>query len=206
MSTKLLFVFGFILIVLASYFYASNNMTLTKLSLKASDIDYQAKNIHALQTDDKGKVNYRLTAQEVTHYQMARTGTLTQPKIQWQPNPSRLVTFEAGQGTLDESKQEVVFSQNVKMLSQPLDNGLAASQDRITQDENTQAFLGNGTAAMQLDAKELQGNLLTKQVISSQPIQVTQGNNSFVANSMKADLNTGDYEFDKVAMTFMPAQ
>lgn len=202
MSTKLLFILGFILIVLASYFYASNNATLTKLSLKASDIDYQAKNIHALQTDDKGKVNYQLTAKEVTHYQMARIATLTQPKIQWQPNPSRLVTFESGQGTLDESKQEVVFSQNVKMLSQPLDNVLAT----VKQARNTQAFLSNDTATMQLDAKELQGNLLTKQVISSQPIQVTQGNNSFVANSMKADLNTGDYEFDRVTMTFIPAQ
>lgn len=198
MSTKLLYVFGFLLMVVASYFYASNNTTLTKLSLKPSDIDYQAKNIHALQTSEAGNVNYRLTASEVTHYQAARTGTLLAPKIEWQPNPTRKVTFEAGQGTLNENTQEVVFTDKVKMLSQPLAGNVAsdASNSAIT----------DSSMPMQLDAASLTGNLLTKQVVSNQPIQVTQGNNSFTANTMRADMNTGDYAFDRIAMTFMPAQ
>lgn len=188
MSTKLLYVFGFLLIVVASYFYANNNATLTKLSLQKSDIDYQAKNIHALQTSDTGYVNYRLNASEVTHYQTARTGTLTNPTIEWVPNPTRKVTFQAVLGTLNETTQEVLFQNNVKMVSQPLLND------------------GSASVPMQLDAQQLTGNLLTKQVISTQPIQVTQGNNSFTANSLKADVNTGEYEFERVSMTFSPSQ
>lgn len=189
MSTKALFVFALLFIALAGYFYANNDSGLGKLQLKASDIDYQAKNIHALRTNDKGQVDYRLTATEVTHYQSVRTATLTQPKLDWQPNATKKVTFQADQGKLNENDQIVVFKDNVQMTTNPI---------------STDATAGNNAIPLQLTASEITGNLKSHEVVSELPLKVTQGTNSFTANKMHGNVSEGDYDFDQVAVTFMP--
>lgn len=197
MSTKLLFFFAFLMIVTAAYFYASNNASLSKLSLKPSDIDYQASNIKALQTADDGMVNYRLTAKGVTHYQVARSAILDEAKVTWQTDPTRQVNLTAKQALLDETRQIVTFKDTINVQSQDLQSG-------------------SNTPNMNLKATNLVGNLTTKQLVTNEPVTVTQpvlnadgtstGENSFTANSMQADLATGDYNFERVAMTFMPVK
>lgn len=197
MSTKLLFFFAFLMIVTAAYFYASNNASLSKLTLKPSDIDYQASNIKALQTQEDGNVNYRLTAKGVTHYQVARSAVLEEAKVAWQNDPTRQVNLFAKQALLDETRQIVTFKDHVSVQSQDLQSG-------------------SNSPTLTLQATNLVGNLATKQLVTNEPVTVTQpvinadgistGNNSFTASRMQADLMTGDYNFDRVAMTFMPAK
>lgn len=189
MSTKVLFLFALVFIALAGYFYASNDTALGKQLLKPSDIDYQAKNIRALRTSDKGQVDYRMTADEVTHYQSVRTATLTQPKLIWQPNPAKKVTFQANQGTLNEAEQMVMFKDNVQMTTNP-----------ISTDPNA----GNNSMPLQFTASEITGNLANHEVFTNLPLKVTQGTNSFTANKMRGNVDVGDYDFDQVAVTFMP--
>ncbi|ECE0941556.1 LPS export ABC transporter periplasmic protein LptC, partial [Salmonella enterica subsp. enterica] len=50
MSTKTLFILGLLFIMVSTYFYAQNDARLTQVSLKPTDIDYQAEQIKALQT------------------------------------------------------------------------------------------------------------------------------------------------------------
>lgn len=197
MSTKLLFFFGLLMIMTTAYFYASNNASLSKLSLKPSDIDYQASNIKALQTKEDGIVNYRLTAKGITHYQVARSAILDEANVTWQNDPTRQTTLLAKQALLDETRQIVTFKDGVHVQSQELQSG-------------------SNQPTMQLQATNLVGNLTTKQLITNEPVTVTQpiinadgtsaSENSFTANRMQADLTTGDYNFERVAMTFMPAR
>lgn len=197
MSTKLLFFFGLLMIMTTAYFYASNNASLSKLSLKPSDIDYQASNIKALQTKEDGIVNYRLTAKGITHYQVARSAILDEANVTWQNGPNRQTTLLAKQALLDETRQIVTFKDGVHVQSQELQSG-------------------SNTPTMSLKATNLLGNLTTKQLVTDEPVTVTQpiinadgtsaSENSFTANRMQADLTTGDYNFERVAMTFMPAR
>ncbi len=198
MSTKLLFFFAFLMIMTAAYFYASNNAALSRLSLKPSDIDYQASNIKALQTKDDGMVNYHLMAKGVTHYQVARSAVLDDTKVTWVNDPTRQVTLLAKQALLDETRQIVTF------------------KDHITiQTKDMQTSIPTAKPTMMLNASNLVGNLATKQLVSNDPVTVTQpvinadgsstGENSFTASRMQVDLSIGDYNFDRVAMTFMPA-
>ena len=73
MSTKTLFILGLLFIIVSAYFYAQNDARLTQVSLKPTDIDYQAEQVKALQTTETGSVGYQLTAAQVTHYQNANT-------------------------------------------------------------------------------------------------------------------------------------
>ena len=52
----------------------------------------------------------------------------------------------------------------------------------------------------------LKGNTKSGQVYSDEPVKVEQGMNRFEASSMTANLETGDYEFGKVAVAFTPAK
>lgn len=187
MSTKALFILGLFLIVIAGYFYASNDASLGKLNLKPSDIDYQASQINALQTNVNGEVSYHLKAQAVTHYQHAKTAVLSQPDIVWRTANQKQVQLTAEQAQLDEAKQLAQLSGNVKMTSQSLDP--------------TQA-----TAPITLTGQNFIGNLATKQVVSNQPLKVEQGSSQFTAKTVNANADTGDYEFEHVSMAFLPAK
>lgn len=201
MSNKTLFILGLLCIIVASYFYVSNNASLTKFSLKPSDIDYQASNIQALQTNPTGVVDYRLTAKNVTHYQVARSAVLDEAKVVWQNDPTHQVTLLAKQALLDETQQIITFKDSVKVQTQTV----SPTTNTLTP-----------TPSMTLTATNLVGNLVTKQLVTNNPVTIIQpivntngsitGENSFIANRMQADLKTGDYNFERVAMTFMPVQ
>lgn len=188
MSTKALFIMGLIFVIVAGYFYASNDASLTRLNLKPSDIDYQASDIQALQTNEQGSVSYQLNASSVTHYQNAKTAVLTQPTIAWQTNNQNKVTLTADTAQLDEAKQLARLSGNVTMTSQP--TGVTDGQANL----------------IKLTGQDFVGNLKTKQVVSEQPLVVEQGNSRFEAKQVAADVATGDYTFNKIDMTFTPAQ
>lgn len=184
MSTKALFVLGLLLFIIAGYFYASNDASVGKLNLKPSDIDYQVSQLDALQTDSTGDVSYRLKATSVTHYQNAKTAVLSEPTMHWRTANQKQVQLTADQAQLDEAKQLAQLSGNVKLVSQSLDGQ---------------------TPAITLSGKNFVGNLKTKQVLSNQPLSVEQGTNQFQANRVKADINTGNYDFEQVQMTFVPS-
>ena len=104
-STKTLFILGLLFIIVSAYFYAQNDARLTQVSLKPTDIDYQAEQVKALQTTETGSVGYQLTAAQVTHYQNANTAVMSKPQIVIRPKNEREVTLVADQAQLDENKQ-----------------------------------------------------------------------------------------------------
>lgn len=186
MSTRALFILSLVLIIVAGYFYASNEASLIKLNLKPSDIDYQASQIDALQTNAQGDINYRLKAANVTHYQNAKTAVLTQPTITWRSDNQKQVKLTAQQAQLDETQQIAQLTGNVVMTSQSLDQPQ--------------------TPAIELTGQNFVGDLAQKKIVSEQPLTVKQGNGRFDAKQVVADAATGEYQFEQVSMTFNPAK
>ena len=119
-STKTLFILGLLFIIVSAYFYTQNDARLTQVSLKPTDIDYQAEQIKALQTTETGSVGYQLTAAQVTHYQNANTAVMSKPQIVIRPKNEREVTLVADQAQLDENKQIAKLIGNVTLTSVPL--------------------------------------------------------------------------------------
>ena len=59
---------------------------------------------------------------------------------------------------------------------------------------------------IKISGQTLMGNTKSRQVYSNEPVKVEQGMNRFQASSMKANLETGEYEFGQIAVSFLPAQ
>lgn len=197
MSTKVLVFISLLFIVVASYFYASNDAGLTTPNLKPSDIDYQASRIKALQTNEQGSVGYHLTADKVTHYQTAKTAVMTEPRVLWQVGAQRELSLTAAQATLNETAQIIRLQGEVTMVSRPLTTAVGQSAGSLPVGSNT---------LMTVMGRDFVGNLVTKQVTSQQPITVTQANNRFQAAQLAADVGKGSYQFERIDMTFQPAQ
>ena len=59
-------------------------------------------------------------------------------------------------------------------------------------------------AELVITGNALMGNTKARTVMSNEPLVVTQGSNSFKAAGFRANLQTGEYEFDKIEVIFDP--
>lgn len=180
MSTKMLLILGLVCIIVAGYFYSSGDSTLANLNLKPSDIDYQATNIKATQTDAIGNIHYQMTATGVTHYQKAQTAVLENPNITLYQGEKQTL-LSAGKATFDEKQQIAELTEQVKVTSQTPNHAPTVFQ-----------------------TEQLTGDLQQKTVVSHQKVLVNQNGNTFEAQTMVGNIATGEYEFERVAMTFLP--
>ena len=189
-STKTLFILGLLFIIVSAYFYAQNDARLTQVSLKPTDIDYQAEQIKALQTTETGSIGYQLTAAQVTHYQNANTAVMSKPQIVIRPKNEREVTLVADQAQLDENKQIAKLIGNVTLTSVPL----------LTQNTSM------SNLPVKMIGKNFVGDLVNNTVMTNEPLTFIHGNNRFDAKQFSGDLATGDYGFGQVSVMIQPAQ
>lgn len=176
----MLLILGLVCIIIAGYFYSSGDSTLANLNLKPSDIDYQATNIKATQTDAIGNIHYQMTATGVTHYQKAQTAILENPNITLYQGEKQTL-LSAGKATFDEKQQIAELTEQVKVTSKNTDD-----------------------VPTVFETEQLTGNLKQKTVVSHQKVWVNQNGNTFEAQTMLGDIATGEYELERVAMTFLP--
>lgn len=186
MNTRFLFVISLLIAMFAAWFYKSQGDLDDILNMSTTNIEYEATDILAVQTNEEGVAEYSLTADNLTHYSDQNFDKLVAMKLNWRPSSSQNVVINADEAVMYHEQSKVVMTNNVLFSSQS--------------DINTQT----AKPPMKLVASELIGDLEQKIVFSEKPIKVTQANNSFESSSFVADVNSGDYEFSNVAVTFMP--
>ena len=185
MKNRFLFLIALLVAMFAVWFYRSQGELDEVLNLSSTNIEYEATDILAVQTNDEGVAEYSMTADNLTHYSDQNFDKLQAMNLNWRPSSSQSVMIQADEAIIYHEQSKVIMSNNV----------LFSSQTDQQQD--------NLKPPMKLVASELIGDLEQKRVISEKPIEVTQANNSFKSSSFEADMMTGDYEFSNVAVTFM---
>lgn len=186
MNTRFLFILSLLVAVFAVWFYRNQGELDSIINLSTTNIEYEATDILAVQTNDDGVAEYSLAADTLTHYADQNLDKLEAMKLNWRPSPNRSVLINADEAVMYHEQSKVVMINNVLFSSQTAANNL------------------DNKPPMKLVASELIGDLEQKRVYSNTPIKVTQGQNSFESSRFLADVNTGDYEFAQVAVTFMP--
>lgn len=176
--------------MLAVWFYRHQGQLDSVLNFSTSNIEYEATDILAVQTDEDGIAEYSLTAESLVHYSDENLDKLQRMRLNWRPSSNRNVMVDADEAAMYHEQNKVVMTNNV-LLSSRFDPSQAQHTTSIK-------------PPIKLVASELIGDLETKRIYSNQPIDVTQGDNSFQSDSFVADLTTGDYEFAQVAVTFLP--
>ncbi len=202
----MLIVFAFLAIILASWLYKEQGSLDNPITLSASNIEYEATGIHALQTNHLGEVDYLLKADKLTHYMDSNTDQMDQVNVKWRSQQNQGVTLQAQLASLNHDSGDIVMKDNVVLSSYRLPSKEARSVDSNDNNSSDSGAITphSVSESMVLNAQTLLGNIHRKTLLSNQPIMVKQGDNSFEANSFQADLATGEYEFAQIAMTFMP--
>lgn len=188
MNTRVLLIFALLVAILASWLYKEQGSLDNPLAISASNIEYEATDINALQTSTTGDVAYLLKADKLTHYTNTDTDTLENVRLDWRSSQHQRVKLQAMLASINQRSGEVQLSQDVVLSSQNLNDNSDAS-----------AFI-----PLILSAKTINGNLQQQTLYSQQPVMVKQGDNRFEANGFTSNLQTGEYEFEKVAVTFQP--
>lgn len=186
MNTRFLFIISLLIALFAVWFYRNQGDLDSILNMSTTNIEYEATEILAVQTNEDGVAEYSLTADNLTHYSDQNFDKLIAMKLNWRPSRDQNVMINADEAVMYHEQSKVVMTNNVLFSSQSSDN------------------LTSAKPPLKLVATELIGDLEQKKVFSEKPIKVTQANNSFESSDFVADMNTGDYEFSNIAVTFMP--
>jgi lipopolysaccharide export system protein LptC len=185
-NTRVLIVLALIIAGVAGWFFRQQGEITPPVSMQTSDVDYEATDIKAVQTNDKGETEYELTAESLTHNPQTNLDEMSGITMNWEPSPEQRYRIEAGSAAISQQTGELSLSGGFSLVSEG--NKGASDIEPIKVTGNT-----------------LKGNTKSGQVYSEEPVKIEQGMNRFEASSMTANLETGEYEFGQVAVSFTPS-
>lgn len=186
MNTRVLIVITLIIAALAGWFFKQQGEITPPVNIETSDVDYEATDIKAVQTNEQGETEYELSAESLTHNPTTNQDEMKGITMNWEPSDEQRYRIEAGTAAISQQTGELSLSGGFSLVS-----------EGKTANANVEPIKVTGAT--------LKGNTKSGQVYSNEPVKVEQGMNRFEASSMKANLETGDYEFGQVAVSFTPA-
>ncbi|WP_413520503.1 LPS export ABC transporter periplasmic protein LptC [Psychrobacter glacincola] len=186
MNTRVLIVIALIIAALAGWFFKQQGEITPPVNIETSDVDYEATDIKAVQTNEQGETEYELSAESLTHNPTTNEDEMKGITMNWEPSDEQRYRIEAGTAAISQQTGELSLSGGFSLIS-----------EGKTANANVEPIKVTGAT--------LKGNTKSGQVYSNEPVKVEQGMNRFEASSMKANLETGDYEFGQVAVSFTPA-
>ncbi len=187
MNTRFLIVLALIIAAIAAWFFQQQGEVSPPINIETSEVDYEATDIKAVQTNEQGETEYELNADSLAHNPETNQDEMSGITMNWEPNPTQRYIIQAGTATINQQTGDINLFGGFTLVSEDKSASTDIEPIKVT-----------GAA--------LKGNTKTRQVYSEQPVTVEQGMNRFEAGSMTANLETGDYEFGKVAVTFTPAE
>jgi len=185
-NTRVLIVITLIIAGLAGWFFKQQGEITPPVNIETSDVDYEATDIKAVQTNEQGETEYELSAESLTHNPVTNKDEMKGITMNWEPSDEQRYRIEAGTAAISQQTGELSLSGGFSLIS-----------EGKTANANVEPIKVTGAT--------LKGNTKSGQVYSNEPVKVEQGMNRFEASSMKANLETGDYEFGQVAVSFTPA-
>ena len=186
MNTRVLIVITLIIAGLAGWFFKQQGEITPPVNIETSDVDYEATDIKAVQTNEQGETEYELSAESLTHNPATNQDEMKGITMNWEPSDEQRYRIEAGTAAISQQTGELSLSGGFSLISE----GKTANPE---------------VEPIKVTGVTLKGNTKSGQVYSNEPVKVEQGMNRFEASSMKANLETGDYEFGQVAVSFTPA-
>lgn len=186
MNTRVLIVLALIIAAIAGWFFQQQGKIEPPINIEASEVDYEATDIKAVQTNEQGETEYELNAESLTHNPKTNQDVMSGITMNWKPSDEQRYTIQSGTATVNQESGDLHLYGGFSLVSEDK----TASTD---------------IEPIKVTGQALKGNTKSRQVYSDQPVKVEQGMNRFEASSMTANLETGEYEFGQVAVTFTPA-
>lgn len=186
MNTRVLIVLALIIAGIAGWFFQQQGEIAPPVNIEATDVDYEATDIKAVQTNDEGETEYELSAESLIHNPETNQDEMSGITMDWQPSDEQRYMIEAGSAAINQQSGDLRLGGGFSLVS----------EEKSASD----------IEPIKVTGQTLMGNTKSRQVYSNEPVKVEQGMNRFTASSMTANLETGEYEFGQVAVTFTPAE
>ncbi|MGO2302674.1 LPS export ABC transporter periplasmic protein LptC [Psychrobacter sp. AOP7-D1-15] len=187
MNTRLLIVIALIIAGIAGWFFQQQDEVSPPVSIEAPDVDYEATEIKAVQTNEEGETEYELTAESLTHNPETNLDEMSGITMNWEPSAESRYLIEAGTAAISQQTGDLSLSGGFSLISENKKESFDIEPIKVT-------------------GSTLKGNTKSGKIYSEEPVQVEQGMNRFEASSMTANLETGEYEFGQVAVSFTSAE
>ncbi|MBE0442881.1 MAG: LPS export ABC transporter periplasmic protein LptC [Psychrobacter sp.] len=187
MNTRVLIVITLIIAGLAGWFFQQQAEVSPPVSIEAPDVDYEATEIKAVQTNEEGETEYELTAKSLTHNPETNLDEMSGITMNWEPSAESRYLIEAGTAAISQQTGDLSLSGGFSLISENKKESSDIEPIKVT-------------------GSTLKGNTKSGKIYSEEPVQVEQGMNRFEASSMTANLETGEYEFGQVAVSFTSAE
>ena len=187
MNTRVLVIIALIIAGIAGWFFQQQGDVAPPVSMAPTDVDYEATEIKAVQTNDEGETEYELTAESLTHNPETNLDEMSGITMNWEPSAEQRYRIEAGTAAISQETGELSLSGGFSLVSEGNKDASEVEPIKVT-------------------GSTLKGNTKSGKVYSDEPVQVEQGMNRFEASSMTANLETGEYEFGHVAVAFTPSE
>ncbi|WP_049236041.1 LPS export ABC transporter periplasmic protein LptC [Moraxella canis] len=180
MNFRILSVLGVMALAVAAWFFYQEDVEVKPALPEAPTVDSEVTQIKAIQTDpETGETEYTLTADSLVQNANGQDEMLG-AIIHWQPPQGETYTLTADRATLDQGSGELRLSQGFRLVR-------AATADK---------------PEMIIEGLSIIGNTKDRTVSSQEALTVQQGMDSFKAQGFRANLQTGEYEFDRIEVLF----
>ena len=181
-NAKILGVLGVMALMVAAWFFYKEDVKVKPALPSVPDVSYEVTDIKATQTNAQtGQTEYTLTAQSLVQNNQGED-EMVNAQLEWQPPKGEHFHIQAQRIGLNQQTGDMKLSQGFI----------------LTRKGNDQK------ADMVIQGEYLTGNTKNRTVQSNQPITVVQGEDTFDAQGFRANLQTGEYEFDKISLQFNP--
>ncbi len=182
MNGKILALIALIAFALAVWLFNYNRPDTVSITAPNADIRSEVSDITASQINPQtGKIEYTLTAKSLIQNQ-AGQNELKEMVMTWTPPSGEIYEIKSATAILDDKTGDMMLTDGIVFTKKASDQ----KNDMI------------------MTAQGLTGNTNTRQIQSTSAVHVVQGGNEFSAQSMAADLNSGDYEFLNIVTEFTP--
>lgn len=168
--------------LLGGWYFLGKSTKLTSPSLSTPSITSEITEIRAISTNPTtGEIEYQLTADKLTQNKSG-LDVLHNAVMNWTPTPNEHYTLTAAVATLDEKTGDFVFEEGFSYIRNPKGN----------------------QKSLIIQGGKLTGNIKTKKLSASSQLNINQGEHTFNAYGMTADLNAQHYEFSQVESVLTP--
>lgn len=184
MNARILSILGVMALMVAAWFFYQEDANIEPAVPAKPEVAYEVTEIQAVQTNEEtGEVEYTLTADSLVQNADGKDEMLG-AVLNWQPPSGEAYTITAKRATLEQATGDL-----------KLYDGFVLTRE-ATADKPKLVFEG-GT---------LVGNTKSRKLSSDESLLVKNGEDSFRAQAMTADLNAGEYEFSQIEVLYHAAE
>lgn len=88
------------------------------VNTEASDVDYEATDIKAVQTNEQGETEYELNAESLTHNPVTNQDEMSGITMNWKPSDEQRYLIQAGSAAINQQTGELRLSDGFTLVSE----------------------------------------------------------------------------------------